>query len=457
MTISRRQFLKTAGCALGAAGLVYQFNRFAAWAEAQTSSDYRALVCIFLAGGNDSLNTIVPTAAEEYALYRGARPDIAIARDQLLPIAPVDPLHASRPFGLHPKLTELHKIWGQGKLAVLCNVGTLVAPITKQQYLTDKTVRPSSLFDHAAQENQWQILPDGDTSGWGNRIGRVMQSINASPGIPLLINVSQGASVYLSGSEPYITLKNEGVSTVGGFSSTPESQKRYAALRQLQRLAPDAPIIDSVGDSISLAIDNARLASDVLADDTPLDTEIPKTVLGSQLNQIAKLIKNRDALGLNRRQIFYAVLGGFDTHGSQLAAHPKLLTELDEAVGAFFNATVDLGVQDSVTTFTLSEFGRTLNGASDGTDHGWGGHGLILGGGVKGGRFYGEYPHLIIGGDLDIEAPGDSAGRGRFLPQISVEQYAATLAKWFGMSDTAIRLALPNVGRFSPMDLGFMA
>ena len=459
MNISRRRFLTYGGLTLGAAGFVHQFNNLAALAQMVSGNDYKALVCIFLAGGNDSFNTVVPLDADEYALYAQARPQLAIPQEELLRIEPADLTHGDRPYGFNPRLERLHNLWSQEKLAVICNVGNLVEPITKAQFMADERVRPLSLFDHSAQQSQCQILSNGQ-SGWGNRMGTLLSNLNGNARLPLLINVSSGASVYLSGGSPYITLKSSadvGVETLQGFESgNTADEARLRAMTLMRRQAADAPIVDSIGDNVSMAVDNAALASQVLSDPTPIETDIPKSPLGLQMLQIAKMIRSREALGLNKRQIFYATLGGFDTHGVQLATHPSLMTQVDAAMSAFYEATVELGIEDKVTTFLLSEFGRTANDSNDGTDHGWGGHLMAMGGAVNGGKFYGEYPSLVIGGPLDIVAPGDNTPRGRILPTTSFEQYAATLAEWFGLDAAGIAEAIPNIGRFSPQTLGFM-
>jgi uncharacterized protein (DUF1501 family) len=458
--ISRRELLVRGGTTLGAAALASRFGLISAMAQTTGWGDYKAMVCIFLNGGNDSFNMIAPYEQSLYTPYYNARPTIALTQAQMLPIA--SSLGGSLTHGLHPNLgtvlnsyPSMHNLYNAGKIAVAANVGTLIRPIqTKAEYAANPSWRPKSLFDHGIQTDTWQYV--GADEGWGNGIGKILTqyAVNPNPTIPVLVNVTGGASVYLTGGSPYITLppgSQNGSLTVQGFSSA--NDPRLLALRELYKLNNSDPVVKAINDRTDKAITDGQVASNALATAT-INTVFPNTNLGRQLKQIATIIKARNDLGANKRQVFFASLGGFDTHDAQLTNHPALMQQLGEAMSAFYKSTQELQLENQVTTFTLSEFGRTVQNSGDGTDHAWGTNAFIMGGAVKGGRFYGTYPSLVLGGPDDIDTTNP---RGRILPKTSVDQYAATLCKWFGLSLSDMRTFLPNIDKFSPQDLGFMS
>lgn len=478
MAVSRREFIRQSGIAFGATAFVSRFGIASALAQT-AGSDYKALVCIYLSGGSDAYNMVTPYDQAEYDYYLAQRSvlsgtnrvGIAIARSSLLPVAPGDTTHQGRTFGLHPSFgtltgysSGLYDLFGAGKLAVLANVGTLKYPIDRNTYRTNPSARPSSLFDHRVQEETWQDL--ALQSGWGNSVGSLTRSMNAGPRLPMLVNVSGGASVFLAGTEPYITVSNNGANLLiqtGQAANTLPSGSRYAALRQIQVIPDTSSLVQVVSDKTTKAIDDGEVAFTALNGTTTAVTFPANNGLATQLAQIARIIQKRDALGTNRRQIFFASTGGFDTHSGQNNAQPTLMRNLSQAMKAFNDEMEAQGMADKVTTFTLSEFGRTFQqNAGDpanpnttyGTDHGWGSHALIMGGAVQGGWFYGRYPDIqgLLGGPNDV----DSGTAGRIIPTTSVDQYAATLARWFGVGDTDLRTIIPNIDRFSPADLGFM-
>ena len=455
MAFSRRELLKMTGGALGASALVSRFSMMSALAQTN-GPGYKALVCIYLHGGNDAINTVVPYEQNEYNYYAATRPTIALPRTSatvgtaILPITPLTPLANGRAFALHPSIPELQTLWGNQKLAILCNVGTLTEPLSPTDYRAKTKPAPASLFDHSLQMSEWQSVGAG---GWGQAVGLALSNLNTGPRLPMLLNVSGGSTLFLAGTQPYITLTPGATLGVTGFTSSAASTARYNSLRQLQKISTDSPLVHVLGNTVSASIDSAQVASSALAS-AAIKTTFPKTSLGGQLLQIAKIISVRSQLGLNARQVFYADMGSFDTHAGQLASHASVLQELSQAMNAFYNATLELGVSSNVTQFTLSEFGRTMQNTKDGTDHAWGSVGLILGDAVKGGDFYGQYPSLILGGVNDADT--GSGARGRFVPTTSVDQYAGTLGKWFGLNDTALGMAVPNLSLFSPSDLGFM-
>jgi uncharacterized protein (DUF1501 family) len=452
--LSRRDLLWRGTQAVGAAVLASRFGMLSALAQTTNPfADYKALVCIFLNGGNDALNMIAPYDQTLYTPYYNARPTIALDRATMLQVNS----GGQGVFGLHPNLTGIQTLYNQGKATVVCNVGTLLRPFAdKNDYKNNPNARPKSLFDHGIQTDTWQAL--GTLDGWGNGIGAVLQqlAVQPSPIIPMLVNVTGGSSVYLAGTAPYITLppgSQNGTLRLQGFGTSTAEQARLTALRNIYKVAHPDPVVKAINERTDKAIADGQAASDALAA-ANITTVFPTTGLGNQLLQIAKIIKARADLGANKRQIFFASIGGFDTHDAQLSNHPNLMKQLNDAVVAFYAATQELGLADKVTTFTLSEFGRTVQNSGDGTDHAWGSHALVVGGGVQGGRFYGAFPSLVLGGPDDVDT-GTSA-RGRMLPKIAVDQYASTLAMWFGLDVTQVRTFLPNIDRFSGPNLGFM-
>ncbi|MDX1934448.1 MAG: DUF1501 domain-containing protein [Capsulimonadales bacterium] len=458
--LSRRALLINGARTLGAAALVSRFGVLSAMAQTTGGNEpYKALVCIFLNGGNDAFNMIVPIEDAPYTDYLHARRDLALPRAGVGALLPIFSQNGTGDrYGLHPELNNLHPLYEAGKMAVLCNVGTLTYPISSpSEYRSRPGLRPRELFAHDYQIDTWQHL--GMEEGWGNGIARILEqrAINPSPTIPFLVNVAGGASIYVAGSAPYITLpfgSQLGRLTLKGFTSSTQDQARLNALREIYRIPHPDPVVRAVSTRTDKAISDGQTASEILST-TTLNTVFPETGIGRQLKQAALMIKSRDVLGANKRQMFFASIGGFDTHDIQLSTHSRLMRQLGDALAAFYAATVEIGVENSVTAFTLSEFGRTVQNSTGGTDHAWGSNAVIVGGGVRGGQFYGTYPSLVLGGPDDIETGGNA--RGRILPKIAVDQYAGTLAKWFGLSSTEIAAVLPYLSRFSPDDLGFMA
>jgi uncharacterized protein (DUF1501 family) len=459
MPKSRRDFLREIGCgALTAAAIAAgarDLMAINALAEAAAPADYKALVCIFLFGGNDSNNMVVPV--DGYASYAAARGVLAIPPDDLLPIGV--PSHGAT-FGLHPSLARLQTLWQVGHVAVVANVGPLVAPITRAEYQAKTVPRPYQLFSHSDQQNVWQsAYASGPAStGWG---GRLADLVPAWPsGFPTVATIS-GLTLFTLGARtspvslpPAPTQLNRALT----FQRPGDSDANSAFRQVLAAGAADtAPLLVQEAADVGLRLlANAQ----ALGTDPPLTTTFPNTSLGNQLRQAAKLMALSGALGL-KRQIFFASLGGFDTHSNQGVAggtHGNLLDTVGEAMGAFFDATVELGVASQVTTFTLSDFNRTLTpagtGGGAGSDHAWGSHQLVMGGAVTGGDFYGVFPTLALDGPDDADR-GDGA-RGRWIPTIAVDQLAATLALWFGVSPSDLPMVCPNLGNFATPNLGFL-
>ncbi|HUM11539.1 MAG TPA: DUF1501 domain-containing protein [Myxococcaceae bacterium] len=449
MRISRRELLSGLSLIGVSAGL-FGARRTALAA----TGDYRALVCVFLFGGNDGNNLVVPIDAR-YADYAAARRQptdggLALPLDQLLPLSPVT---GSAAYGLHPDVPELQQLWNAGTLGVLFNVGTLVAPTSKADDAAGRVPRPQSLMSHQDQQNQWQTsLPDRPArSGWG---GRIADGLPAAS-LPPLVSVA-GNVLFAAGerSQP-LAVPAAGGSSFGlsGFDGSVGSRAIRAAMDALRGLDLDNALVQSVaGETVAAFAASGALAPVLAGTGSSTDALFgpQPSALGKQLLQVSRIIEARSALGASR-QIFFVSLGGFDTHNDQLNRQSKLLADVSASLSAFHAATVQLGVDSQVTTFTLSDFARTLQPASGGgSDHAWGNHQLVLGGAVRGRQTYGTFPTLSLGG------PDDFSTEGRWIPTTSTDQYAATLARWFGVAPGDLASVLPNVGRFSTGDLGFL-
>jgi uncharacterized protein (DUF1501 family) len=363
---------------------------------------------------------------------------------------------------LHPAVSELKTLFDTGKMAVVCNVGTLVQPLTRQQYQSGGA-RPRQLFSHTDQANQFRtaISSYDSTTGWGGRTADRAAGLNAGALIPMVTSIA-GSTIFSAGSSsaplivgPAPTPLNQ-VLTLDGFGTAADELARRSAMEKLRQEDLSQTLIQAT----SVLTQQAVNVSQQLSQDPTLTATFPNTALGNQLRQVAKLMKFRTQLNMSR-QIFYVQLIGFDTHGGQLTMHPNLLTQLSQALKAFYDETQAQGIANQVTTFTMSDFSRTLNpsgaGSSVGTDHAWGGHHFVIGGAVNGGNFYGSptsngsiFPTLVSNG------PDDAEFRGRIIPSVAIEQYAGTLARWFGLSDADIPLVFPNIANFSSSNLGFM-
>ncbi len=441
---TRRTFLKRC-CTLGAAGATMHLTRLGLMnANAQSNSTYKALVCIFMFGGNDSNNTIVPIDGR-YSAYTTVRGGLALPQGSLLPVN----TKAGAAYGLHPRLLNLQALYGQGKAAMIFNVGTLVKPTTKMQYQNGSVPLPRNLYSHSDQQQQWQTSNPtvAGGTGWGGRVNDVV-----APSTPFAPGVSvAGNSALLSGVQAgSVTISpgsNFGLDT---FGSQAGMDARFAALQNVLTFDSGVQLIGSAEGVLANALKSAQEINNALKSGTPLTTVFPNTGIGQQLAQVARIIQVRSALGMDR-QIFFASMGGFDTHSDLIADQDPLMQQLDGAVGAFQTALGELGVEPNVVTFTESEFGRTGNpSGTNGSDHAWGSHHFVIGGPVKGGDAYGTFPTLQLSG------PDDVSNRGVWLPSSSLDQYAATMASWFGVPDTALGTVFPNLVNFTALKLGFI-
>lgn len=489
MKQDRRKFLINAAAGLSMGALASQARHFGvmtAYAQKRgprqlaVPSDYRALVCIFLYGGNDANNMIVPihndASVSNYAAYSAARASqgLALAQASLLPISV--PRMGNLSYGLHQSFGTIagganpgiHPLWASGKLAAVTNVGTLTAPITRQQWIDRSVSRPINLFAHNDQVNQHQTARADSIilSGWGGRISdRITTSDNPARLVPTITSLG-GTPVFTNGEvmQP-LTISPAPASLASllnltGYNNSAASTARYNALNAA---------VDLNGGQELVAASNAvhRQALDIgrsLTSAGEVTVAFPNTSIGNQLKQIARMIKSRSVLGVNR-QVFFCSLSGFDTHTGQINDHINLYGQLSQAMRAFYDEMTAQAIGDKVTQFTMSDFSRTFGpggvGSNVGSDHGWAGHSLVLGDSVLGGNFYGvntgngtPFPTLVMNGPDDSDV--GSSARGRWIPTTAVEQYAATLSKWFGLQAADQPYVFPNLARFSTSDLGFM-
>lgn len=454
---SRRAFLKRSA-QLGLAGAAAPFASSLGWigeAAAATANDYKALVCVFLYGGNDHANTLPPYDEPSYAAYQRARPNLALTRDSLgaTVLRPAEALADGRQYALSPALSPLLPLFDQGKLAVVLNLGTLVQPTTKQQYVDRAVPLPPKLFSHNDQSSYFQASgPEGAANGWGGRIGDMVRAGNGASTLTC-INAS-GNAVFVSGRQavPYTISGTGPVPLLGNSKTLYGSAMAAETLRRLARGGGAHLFATEHSRTLSRALDaygqvNGALASAPAANFPLFPGE---NGLADQLKLVARMIAASSELGA-KRQVFFVSMGGFDNHDALVANHTAKLGAVAAAMRAFYDTTVQLGVADRVTSFTASDFGRTLSANDDGSDHGWGSMHFVMGGAVKGQRFYGQAP--MVG----INTP-DDVGRGRLLPTTSVDQYAATMARWFGVSPGELTTVLPNLGAWnrSQWDLGFV-
>lgn len=443
-------------------------------------SDYRALVCVFLSGGNDGNNTIIPNHSDatisNYTTYFNARntQGLAIAQASLLPITV--PRMGNLTYGMHPNFgpitggvnNGIHELWAQGKVAAVTNVGTLVAPMTKTQYQNGSVAKPYQLFSHSDQVSQYQGgRSDIETfTGWGGRVSDLRTTPDNPSGlIPMITSIS-GAQLFTAGQTTLpLAIANAGTPLGGvlapaGFNGSTASNARLAAFNSLRSQDLSSQVIAAA----SHVTDQAMAANASLQTFLEVTVAFPNTSIGLQLKQVARLIKKRTDLSVNR-QIFFVQLGGFDTHNNQVTGQAQLLGQLSQAMRAFYDEMTAQGIGDKVTQFTMADFSRTFNPASSGaivgSDHAWANHHLVVGGGLTASDFYGinttngtPFPSLVFNGPDDADS--GSGARGRWIPTTSVEQYAATLARWYGLPDANLGTVFPKIGNFTNTNLGFM-
>jgi uncharacterized protein (DUF1501 family) len=445
--ITRRGLIRAGAAAAGSLAL-RPFGMLPALA--QSGSDYRALVCIFLFGGNDSNNTIVPMDDASFQAYTTIRGSLALTAAELTPAVYSA---ANAPYAFHGAMPEIASLFSSKELAVVANVGSLVQPLTRAQYQAAQLPRPLNLFSHGDQQQQWQtsIAQGNSPTGWGGRAADYIESkgINSSK-FPVFFSVAGNAMLGTGATTQPVTLAPGGSLALAGFNSSAASQLRLSILNSLLKLDSGVSLAQAADGTLANSIGDATALSQALAKGTPLKTVFPSTTLGKQLQQVAQVIQVASFLGMTK-QIFFCSLGGFDTHTSELATHNTLYPQVSQAMAAFYAGTQELGVAGNVTTFTESDFGRTFQPTSaGGADHAWGSHHMVLGGAVKGGQIYGSFPQFELGG------PNDTDTRGRWIPTTSIDQYGATLASWFGIPDASLPAVFPNFTNFGSRKIGFL-
>ena len=456
MDITRRKFLTQSG-GLTAAALAGNLSFGLAESSAQSASTYQALVCVFLFGGNDSNNMVVPiTDYAQYAATRTGASNVGIGQANLLPInAP----STGKQYGLHPSMGGLQTVYNAGKMAVVVNGGTLIAPMTQAQYKAG-TNRPQNLFSHSDQQNAWQGLIPGAAvrTGWGGRLADKLVVTNSGAQIPTVISAT-GSNLFNAGqATAALVVPGNGGVAIAGQGATPDAVARAAALNALLTTGITNQIQSGAASVMQKALAANAAINPVLSAALPPVIQTAFNVGGAQLNtgiaqqlkQVARIIEARTALGV-KRQVFFVSLGGFDTHSNTVNVQTGQFNQLMPALKAFYDYTVAAGVASNVTTATMSDFNRTFIGnGSSGVDHAYGGHSLIIGGAVKGGDFYGTFPNLTVKG------PDDAGNNGSWIPTTSVDQVGASIARWFGMVPTDIDYMFPNLKNFAVRDLGFL-
>jgi len=456
MDQSRREFLKRATALSIVGGAAPFVLNLAAIGEAAaaSASDYKALVCIFMFGGNDYANTLIPYDQPSYDLYASLRSTLALPRDQLAGtvLNPNAALAGGRQYALAPTLAPLVPLFDAGHLAVALNVGTLVQPTSKSAYAARSVPLPPKLFSHNDQQSYWQASnPEGATSGWGGRIGDLFQAGNGNATLTCIS--AAGNSVFLAGK----TAIQYGVATTGpvpllsNASTLFGSTAGMSALRALMTGTQTNLFENEHALVTKRSLDLQALVSSALAAGPAIATAFPAgNSLADQLKIVARLISVSQELGA-KRQVFFVSLGGFDTHSDLLVTHPTLMTKLAGAMRAFHDAMVEIGAANKVTSFTASDFGRTLTSNANGSDHGWGSMHFVMGGAVRGRDYYGTPPVVANDGPDDV-------GQGRLLPSMGVDQYGATLASWFGVANGSMSTVLPNIVNYNPSswNLGFV-
>jgi uncharacterized protein (DUF1501 family) len=442
--LTRRNLLKSAAGAV----LLQQMSRMEALAAPVGGGDFKALVCVFLMGGNDSNNMIIPTDANGYAAYLNARGDSTTTSGALgLPLNTLVQLTGAA-YGLHPNLAPLLPIWQQGKMAMQFNVGTLAKPLVKSGYNVNANL-PDNLYSHSDQQSQWQAgLTKGPLrSGWA---GRIADLGGAGPTLPMAISTS-GNLIFTAGARTSgLAIPSSGTFSLAGFGSSPQTNPIFNAMGTLRNADLSNSQVAAAAGTMGAAVGASTALASVLTGTSTVTGLFSGQTnsLAQQLQQVARIIENRAALGLTR-QIFLVTHSGYDTHSDQLNKQGSLFKELGLALKSFYDAMNQLGVGNQVTAFTSSDFSRTLKPNAGGSDHAWGAHHLVLGGAVKGGS-YGTFPQLVNGG------PDDVTSQGRWLPTTSVDQYAATLATWFGVQASDLPSVFPSLALYGKSNLGFM-
>jgi uncharacterized protein (DUF1501 family) len=452
---------------IGVSPFMLELNSLVAMAQQSVASDYKALVCVFLSGGNDGHGTVIatdPTSFNAFTTARSGAPGLAYSLSSLLPISPQTP-QSGRTFALNPYLGGVQNLFNAGRAAIISNVGTLIAPATKAQVLANSVPLPASLYSHFDQTAAWQaITADGGSAvhtGWGGAMADLIASMNTNSAFTCIS--TSGIALFLSGLTSYqLNVTSAGPIPISGLTQPLFGQQagtsalsNILTANETNLFAKEYQVVINRSTAAQASLATSMLTAGVggVANPPqyldPITNKLTNNSFATSLQTVARIIGGRSGLGVTR-QIFYVVLGGFDTHDNQAPQIARLLTQLGSGLEYFDSVMTSMGINDQVTTFTASDFGRTLTANSDGTDHGWGSHHIVTGGAVSGGDMYGQYP--VIGANQ-----ANDTGAGRLIPTTSVEQYAGTLARWFGLSDGQVRTVFPNFVNFgtSPY-MGFM-
>ncbi|MCB1685619.1 MAG: DUF1501 domain-containing protein [Pseudomonadales bacterium] len=446
MATTRRRFLQHSGALTLAAGT--QLATLPGFSRAAPGDDYKALVCILLAGGADSFNMLIPYDTARHDAYRVMRADLALPRADILPLnySGTD----GRQFALHPGMGEVRDLFDSGDLAFLANVGSLAEPTDRVAYDSGSALLPLGLFSHSDQIAQWQTsVPDRRiATGFGGRMADVLQPM--LPSGPVSMNISlSGTNLFQTGTEVtgYSVDAVEGVREVAGYGSGEGGSPLFTgALDALLAIPHADPFRSTYSAELRDAIDSGAQLRAALAAAPVLNTVFSAGGLSAALARIARIISVRDQLGVSR-QTFFVTLGGWDHHDDVLPQQAAMLPGVSRGLSEFHSALTELGVSDCVTTFTISDFGRTLTSNGKGSDHGWGGHNLVMGAGVSGRNIYGSYPEIVPGNPLDV-------GRGRYIPTTGTDLFYAELALWFGVAPVDLDRVLPNIRRFYSPESG---
>jgi uncharacterized protein (DUF1501 family) len=452
-----------------ASPFLLELNSLAAMAQESGGSDYRALVCVYLAGGNDGHGTVIATDPTSFAAFTQARsgaPGLAYPQAELLPITLKTP-QSGRTFALNPALTGVQDIFNAGRAAIIANTGTLIAPATKSQISNNSVPLPDSLFSHFDQTAAWQAiasnLGSGERVGWGGAVADAIEAMNMNSNSMFTCISTSGNALFLAGRTSFqLNCTSAGPIPIYGLAQPP-----FGAPSGTNPLSSilTADENNLFAKEYEVVINRSIEAQKILAGAmppagvggvanppqylNPMTKTLANNPLATSMQTVARIIAGRGSLGVTR-QIFYVQLGSFDTHDNQAQQHAQLLTQLGSAFEYFDGLMVNMGLSNQVTAFTISDFGRTLTSNSDGTDHGWGSHHFVVGGAVQGQDMYGQYP--VIGSNQV-----NDVGQGRLIPTTAVEQYAGTLSKWFGLSDSQVREVFPNFANFgSSPYLGFL-
>jgi uncharacterized protein (DUF1501 family) len=455
--INRREFLKwQMAAAISSSSFFPLLGNLSNAHSATISDEYKALVCVFLLGGNDSFNMVIPQSTNAYNSYATARQSLAVPRDLLLPINPAS-YNDETDYGFHPKMFEVRQLFNDRKLSIIANVGMLSEPITKEEYKANVKIKPPQLFSHSSQKQQWMKAKANMVYpfGWAGRMADLMYpnpdfapnpAVNISPSG---VNLWQTGKRYSTYDIPVSGVHSLTFPSDGGGN---DMEQAYQAIYNLEEKSSHTLVshyakIQQQSNDLTKVIEGALQFAP-----TPSKSFDKNSQLAQQLEMVVKLIAVRNNFGNNTgRQMFFVGFRGWDTHKNQNEEHPKLLQQLSQSLNTFYAALEELGMENQVTTFTASEFGRSLTPNSSGTDHGWGGHNLVMGGSVNGGDIFGTMPKI------EINSPDAVERVSRIIPTTSVEQYSATLASWFGLSEQEVNTVFPNLDRFDSNDLGFMS